>query len=270
VSMHSKRELPERSSTSRKCHRCTALKLGIIASGVLLLAIAFLCFHSTPPDGKVVWLRPDELARIENGGPLARIRDKLMQWTAPLWKSYWSSQPQILIDSSLLTFSAAETDQTGLGAPVATNRDGMRAWILSSAELSAFRQRLNSIPDASLLNRPRAQTAAGASAQTFVGSTARLAGKNVPIGLTLDLAPKVRSGSLELLLGVTSTEMIVSPSANATQVLSTNVALACRVLLPNSGGLVVASCNARHSYGTNYWLILSPTAVDARGNPIKL
>jgi len=269
MNMDSKRGLPDRCSTLRKPSRRRGFKLGTIASGVFLLAIILFFAISTPPDDKVVWLTYGELARIKQGGLLARIKDKLMQWTAPLWKSYWNSQPQILIDSSLLRFPAAASDQTDLGASVATNTDGMRAWILSPAELSAFRQRLNSIPDASLLSRPRVQSAAGTSAQSFVGSTARLAGKNVPIGLTLDLAPKVRSGSLQLFLGVTSTEMIVSPSAN-TSVLSTNFALACRVLLPNSGGLVVASGNAGHSHGTNYWLILSPTAVDARGNPLKL
>jgi hypothetical protein len=269
MNMHSEPGLPERPSTSRTRNRRTGFKLRIIASGAFLFAIIIFFSISTPPEDKVLWLAPGELARIKQGGAVARIKDKLMQWTAPVWKSYWSRQPQILIDSSLLTFSAAALDQTGLGASVATNTDGTRAWILSPAELSAFRQHLTTIPGASLLSRPRAQTAAGTSAQMFVGSTALMAGKSVPIGVTLDLAPKVRSGSLQLLLGITSTKMIASTSANAA-VLSTNLAVACRVLLPNSSGLVVASGNVTHAHGTNYWLILSPTAVDARGNPIKL
>lgn len=144
----------------------------------------------------------------------------------------------------------------------------MRAWILSPAELSAFRQRLKTIPDASLLGRLRAQTAAGTSAQTFVGGTALVAGKNVPIGLTLDVAPKMRSGSIQLLLGVTSTESVASPSTHP-PALSTNLAVACRVLLPNSGALVVSVGNPGDPRETNYWLIISPTAVDARGQPIK-
>ena len=267
--MHPEQQLPERPSTSRKRPRRTALKLGIIASGVLLLAITFLCFHPTPTDGKVVWLTADELARLKQGGPLARIKDKLMQWTAPLWNSYWNRQPQILIDSRLFTLSAAAADQTGLGAPVATNSDGMHAWILSPAELSSLLQRLKTTPDASLLSRPRAQTAPGTSARTFFGNTVLVAGKNVPVGLTLEASPKVHSGSIQLLLDVTSTESVASPAANAAA-LSTNLAVTCRVLLPNSGGLVVANDNESHAHGTNYWLILSPTAVDARGQPIKL
>ena len=268
VNMHSEQGFRERPFVSRKRNRRTAIKLGVIGSAVLLLAIIFFSSNSTPPGEKLVWLTPGELARINQGGPLGRIKDKLMQWTAPLWKSYWNRQPQILIDSSLLKLSAASADQTGLGAAVATNSDGMRAWILSPAELSTLQQRLKAISDASFLARPRAQTAAGTRARTFFGNTVLVAGKNVPIGLTLDVAPKVRSGSIQLLVGFTSTESAPSPLANAAA-LSTNLAVACRVLLPNSGGLVVAGGNAGDPRGTNYWLIIRPTAVDARGNPTK-
>ena len=269
MSTHSEQELPERPATFRKRLRRTAFKLGIIASGVLLLAITFLCFHPTPTDGKVVWLTADELAKIKQGGPLARIKDKLMQWTAPLWNSYWNRQPQILIDSRLFTLSAAAADQTGLGAPVATNSDGMHAWILSPAELSSLLQRLMTTPEASLIGGPRAHTAAGSSALTFLGDTILVAGKNVPVGLTLEVSPKVRSGSIQLLLAFTSSESVASPEANAVA-LRTNLAVACRVVLPNSGGLVVNGGHTGDLRGTNYWLILSPTAVDARGQPIKL
>ena len=54
-----------------------------------------------------------------------------------------------------------------------------------------------------------------------------------------------------------------------TKAVKTNLAVACRVLLPNAGGLVVDGGGARDASGKNHWLIVSPTAVDARGNPIK-
>jgi hypothetical protein len=200
-----------------------------------------------------------------------RLKNKVMNLTAPLWRRYWNSRPQILIDSSLLAISAGVTEPAGLATPVATNANGMRAWILSAAELSTFQQRLTTISGASFLARPRAQTAAGTSVGTFFGSTGLVAGKNVPIGLTLYLAPEVRSGSIQLLVDFTSTsiESVASPSANAAA-LSTNLVVPCRVLVPNSGGLVVAGGNARDPRGTNYWLIIRPTAVDARGEPMKL
>lgn len=110
--MGSEPGLPEQATTSRPRSRRTAFKLGLVASGVLLLAVIFFCSRPNPADDKVVWLTFGELARIKQGGPLARMKHRLMHWTAPLWKSYWSSRPQILIDSSLLTLSAASADGT--------------------------------------------------------------------------------------------------------------------------------------------------------------
>ncbi len=267
--MHSKPRWPEQIWTPFNRHRRTTFKLGFIALSALLLALLVFFCSSTPPDDKLVWLTVGELARTKEGSPLRRMKDKLTGWTAALWKSYWSRRPQILIDSRLLTLSKAAADQIDLGAPVATNSAGARAWILSPAELSGLLQRLKTIPDASLLSRPRAQTAASTSANVFFGETRLVSGTNFPIGLTLDVTPKVRSGSIQLLIGFTSTAFVSSPPANAPAV-STNLAVACRVLLPNTGGLVVAGSNANHAQGTNYWLILSPTAVGAQGNPIKL
>jgi hypothetical protein len=267
--MHSNPQLPEQVCAPFNRHRRTTFKVGIIALSVLLLALIFFFSSSTPSDDKLVWLTAGELARTKQGSPFRRMKDKLMGWTAAHWKSFWSSRPQILIDSRLLTLSKAAADQTDLGAPVATNSDGARAWILSPAELSGLLQRLKTMPDASLLSRPRAQTAASTSANVFFGETRLVSGTNFPIGLTLDVTPKVRSGSIQVLIGFTSTAFVLSPPANAPAV-STNLAVACRVMLPNSGGLVVAGSNASHAQGTNYWLILSPTAVGARGNPIKL
>ena len=267
--MHSNPQLPEQVCAPFNRHRRTTFKVGIIALSALLLALIIFFCTSTPPDDKLVWLTVGELARTKQGTPFRRMKDKLMGWTAAHWKSFWSSRPQILIDSRLLTLSKAAADQTDLGAPVATNSDGARAWILSPAELSGLLQRLKTMPDASLLRRPRAQTAASTSANVFFGETRLVSGTNFPIGLTLDVTPKVRSGAIQVLIGFTSTAFVSSPPANAPAV-STNLAVACRVLLPNSGGLVVAGSNASYAQGTNYWLILSPTAVGARGNPIKL
>jgi len=236
---------------------------------VFLLVITLFFTLTSRPIPAVAWLTQAEMARRTQPGPLTRLKDKVISLTAPLWRRYWNTQPQILIDSRLLTLSAAAADRTGLGAPVSTNTDDMRAWILSSAELSSFLQRLMTTPEASLIGGPRAHTAAGSSALTFLGDTILVAGKNVPVGLTLEVSPKVRSGSIQLLLAFTSSESVASPEANAVA-LRTNLAVACRVVLPNSGGLVVNGGHTGDLRGTNYWLILSPTAVDARGQPIKL
>ena len=252
----------------RKSNRQGKRRFILAALGVLLMVITIFLMFPSSPVPSFTWLTPAEMTRLTRAGPMTRLKDKVISLSAPLWRRYWNTQPQILIDSSQWTLSAAASDQTGLGAPVATDTNGMRAWILSSAELSRLLQRLKTIPDASVLGRPRAQTAAGTSARTFFGNTILVAGNNVPVGLSLDVSPKVRSGFIQLLLAFSSTESVASPAANAAAI-RTNLAVACRVRLPNAGGLVVEGGNARVANGNTHWLIVSPIAVDARGNPIK-
>ena len=67
---------------------------------------------------------------------------------------------------------------------------------------------------------------------------------------------------------VPTTETVTSPQNNSS-LIRTNLALLCQALIPNGGGLVVDGGSAKGS-GTNYWLIVSAAAVDARGKPIKL
>ncbi len=180
-----------------RSNRHVRRRLSFVVLGVLLLVVILFSTLPSRPGPPFVWLTQEEMARLTPAGPLAQLKDKVISLTAPLWRRYWNTQPQILIDSRLLTLSAAAADQTGLGAPVAASRDGLRAWVLSPAELSDLLQRLKTTPEVSLLSRPRAQTAPGTIARTFFGNTVLVAGNNVPVGLTLDLSPEVRSGSIQ-------------------------------------------------------------------------
>ena len=131
--------IPEPGAASSNSNRHGLRRLVTVAMlGVLLLAIILFFTRSSKPDPPITWLSPTELARFTQPGPLTRLKDKLMNLTAPLWRRYWRTQPQILVDSRLMIRSAAAADQIDLGVPVATNTDGMRAWILSPPELSSF------------------------------------------------------------------------------------------------------------------------------------
>jgi hypothetical protein len=235
--------------------------------GVLLLVITLLLTLASRPGPPFAWLTQAEMARLTHPGPLTRLKEKVIILTLPIWMRYWNTQPQILVDSSLLTLSTAAVEQTGLGTPVATNGNGMRAWVLPPTELKALRQRLNVLPGASSGSKLRIQTVSGMGGQAFTGGTTPVAGINTPVGVTVQLIPNSASSSVKLTFAVTSTE-IRSPSGQV-EAVRTNLAVACRVLLPNAGGLVVDGGNARDASGKNHWLIISPTAVDARGNPIK-
>ena len=248
---------------NRYCRRGFALAM----LGVLLLVITLLLTLASRPGPPFAWLTQGEMARLTHPRPLTRLKEKVIILTLPLWMRYWNTQPQILVDSSLLTLSTAAVEQTGLGTPVATNCNGMRAWVLPPTELKALRQRLNVLPDASSGTRLRIHAVSGMGVQAFTGGTTRIAGTNTPVGLTVHLIPKYVSPSVELTLDATWTE-IGAPSGQV-EAVKTNLGVACRVLFPNAGGLVVDGVNAWDASGKNHWLIVSPTTVDARGNPKK-
>ena len=254
-------------SPPSKRNRRSTIRLALAALGVLLTSTILFIVFTASPDPDVVWLTQAEMIQPKHTGPLTQLKHKFMNLTAPLWRRYWSSQPQILIDSSLLTIPTATVVETELGAPVATNIDGMYAWILSPTNVNALRQRLTAIPGASVVSRPRVQTANGTQGRMFAGGSTP--SNNAPVGVAFDALPKIVAGSIKLTIGFTSTELLASPSTNAGAV-GTNLAVSCRVLLPNNGGLVVGDCNRKDASGKGYWLIISPTVVDARGNPIRL
>lgn len=86
------------------------------------------------------------------------------------------------------------------------------------------------------------------------------------IGITLDTAATASAGSVKLLLGAISTQLAGQSTTNG---LKTNFSAACRVILPDAGALVMNCRNADASNPTNYWLIVSPTLVDAAGRSVK-
>ena len=256
--MDSVAELSEPASPIPKSNRHGRRRFAFALLAVLLLVITLLFTLASRSGPPFVWLTQAETARLTHPGPLTRLKEKVIILTLPLWMRYWNTQPQILVDSRLLTLSTAAVEQTGLGTPVATNGNGMRAWMLPPTELEALRRRLNVIPGASFGSHLRIQTVSGMGSQAFTGGTIPVAGSNTPVGVTVHLVPKFLSSSVQLTFAVTSTEA-----------LATNLAVACRVLLPNAGGLVVDGGNARDAIGKNHWLIISPLITDARGNPKK-
>ena len=100
----------------------------------------------------------------------------------------------------------------------------------------------------------------------FVGRTPQ--GTNGLTGVAVDVVPRVISDSIKLTIGVTAPEA-VAPQSAGNEGIKTNLAVACRALLPNSGGLLIDSGNAKDASGKRYRLVISPTIVDTRGNPVK-
>ena len=252
----------------RKGHRVRRFALAVAALGVLLLVFILFFTLTSKPDPTFLWLTQAEMARLTHSSPLTRLKDKFMNLTAPLWRRYWNRQPQVLIDSTLLTLPTDVVEQMALGAPNAPNADGLQAWIVSPSELKAMKVRLEAVRGPWLVGKPRIQTASGVRGEMFMGRTVQVDGNNTPAGVTIDVVPRAISDSIKLTIGVTATEA-VAPQSAGNEGIKTNLAVACRALLPNTGGLVVDGGNAKDASGRSYWLIISPTIVDTRGNPVK-
>lgn len=239
----------------------------VLVAVAALLLLSLLVVVLIPSEPQVTWLTPAELAHATKPSPLVTIKRKLINLTAPLWRWYRSNRRSIQISSNFLTLSTAAAEQTGLGAPTTTNADGLRAWILSPAELNALRQRLKTLPGASVSSAPTIQTEDGRQGLVRMYEPISVVGRYMPVGLAISLLPKAASHSVKLLLNATSTEIADPTVTNNT--IKTNFAATCAAVVPNNGGLVLDGGKPDGTNAQSYWLILSPMMFDANGNPIK-
>jgi hypothetical protein len=240
--------------------------LAVSVSLFAILVILFLAFVSSNP--QFVWLTPAQIAQAGRPGLLTRLKYQLIRLAGPLMRYYHSHGPNIMITSSIIRMSPG-TGPPALGAPVASDASGMSAWILSPAQLASLRQSLRTNPAAFLLLSPSILTSSGVQSRASVGQSVPLApGIYTNVGITLDATAKASSGSINLLLNASSTALSALPGSNGPSI-KTNFSTACRVMLPDAGGLVISCKNADPANPTNYWVVVSPTLVDATGQPIK-
>jgi len=240
------------------------LKLALISVGVLAVAVLAVRPWKAPPQQTFVWLNPSQVTKATSPGPFTRLKYKVMNLTAPLWQRFRRPRQQVLIQANFVELPPGLGEQARLGPPMATNSDGTLAWSLSPSDLTDFQKFLDGTPEARQLGRPRIQTISGFQAAVTMGSSAPGSG-----GLGMDVTATIVSPAIRLLVKVQSTERAEGAPGNAPSI-KTNLALACRALLPNAGGLVLQAGKPKEPRATNCWLILSPTAIDARGKPIKL
>jgi hypothetical protein len=178
----------------------------------------------------------------------------------------FSHKQQVSINSQMFALDANQ--QPGLGSPLSTGGAQQSAWLLSPEELKDFQKRLRATAGVTRMSSPRVQTFDGGQAQVFQGSTMSVA-SNLPvsIGLTLCVLPKLKGTAFRLLTTLTASEAL---SEGTNIIVRTNISAACRAVVPNGGGLVLASAATRSSGATNYLFVLSVMAVDAKGNPSEV
>jgi hypothetical protein len=220
-------------------------------------------------DEDLIWLTPSQFAQASSAGPWTRIRYRVKALLGPALKYLRPQRPSIVTHGTLYGLSAEAARLAEPQKPaVATNSDGVIAWELSSAEFKRMQQRLPTVPGAASLKTGVIVTASGGQAQIMMLDPQPPGARSAQGGLTCDANAKYSAGSIYLLLGVISTEKVPA-SAGVSGSLQTNFAFACRSHLENAGALLITKRDPGSSGGTNYWFLVSPTAVDSRGNPIK-
>ena len=259
------------------------LRLSLVVLAVLLCA-ALLVLFIVPnfSSHDFVWLTPAQAAQATQSGPFEKAKMTLKSWLAPWLHRYYGLRPNIRIEAKLMVILRDGTMPGVLGAPVLTNADGTRSWILLLSELLSLKQNLNTNQRIAVLFAPIIQTGDGMQARMSMGQSIPLGPTNqqpgvvgrkanaswINVGLSVDVLPKSVSGSVRLPLITTSTEL-AGPAITGGPILKTNFSVACRALIPDAGALVINCRDVGGASPTNYLLIFSPVRVDATGKPLK-
>jgi hypothetical protein len=203
---------------------------------------------TTGPTPAIVWLPQSASTPTAPPGKLAQFKAKLKHIAAPVLRPFRRKPSQIQVNWSLMRRAPDALELTGLGTPIGTNVDGLRAWVLERAQLQTITSKLDTRmgEDAS----HSVTIFDGTQLNTGVGASSFKNGVNDSIRLQVNFAPKAVSGSVQLIVGVTWNRGAITPS-------NSNL-IACRALIPNGCALVIDCPQAKAAAGKNYWFSFSP------------
>jgi hypothetical protein len=258
------------------------LWIGVASVSILILAIVVLIAVSRPVE-RFVWLTPSQAEQMAHPQPPSKIVAKLKSWIAPILRRIQPAPPIVYIDTIMVPFSPDEVRFTTTNSPVATNANGMRAWVMSPSDWDELQGRLISILGNSpfRLGRPNFDCPAGARAEF----TSRInTPANLPAGaiqMEVDMIPKDGRGTIPMDVSFVSTEWPNSPTmpnwsfssswppvrtnsqnlVNSARppALRTNYVVACRAQIPDGGALLIQCGNLGWDNKTPFWFIASPT-----------
>ena len=242
----------------------------IIALVALVLFVAILLAVSTASrKEKLTWLEGNTLSRAMQPSPYTRLKFKLVRLTAPLWRWHRPRRPNVKVNARLVEITpGGPAAPILLGSATATNADGTRAWILSAEDFSALKSKIAG-GGTPAITETSITVYNGGPARATMGPASMYGVANpVPVGLTIDVVPSLAAHSIRIILSSTYTKLTNPGAANFR--VTTNFAAACRALIPNGGGLILENANTNTAAGTKYLFLVSPTAVNDRGDPLKL
>jgi hypothetical protein len=231
--------------------------------GLVVAIVTIFTSNKPKPEPTFVWLDQSQFSRQMQPGRLKRLYYKVVNLTAPVWQRFRRPKTQIQIAAKILAVKGVTTGQLGIGVAIATNDSGTQVWILSVAELNDLRQSLKT-NGIQVVNAPSMITVDRQPASLFSGYV--LPQPSTPIGVSMYVNPTIASHELHLAINAVYTELHDSPTPSV----GTNISAACRVRLPNAGAVLITSPAAKDTFSTNYWLLMSSTAIDGFGKPINL
>lgn len=242
---------------------------GIIFGALALVVVVIIGISTASRNAgtqpNLVWLDPAQFARQMRPGRLKMLYYKALNLSAPLWQRFRRPKTQIHIATKIFAVHGMKTDQLDIGTAIGTNDARMQVWILSPSELDALQQRFKNLNGIDVVSAPSIVTLDGMSASVASGQSY----PQTPtfVGVTVDVSPKIASHQVQVAMSAVYSEVDQNKGSSP---IRTNLCAACRVRMPNAGGLLMKGPDSEDSNGTNYWFLLCPTAIDATGNPIKL
>jgi hypothetical protein len=254
--------MDSRPSTSPP-NRTKVIRLWIIIAAICLVfaIVAIISSNKPRPEPTFIWLDQTQFALQLRPGRLKRLYYKVVNLTAPVWQRFRRPKTQIQIATKILAVKGVTTGQLGIGVAIATNDSGTQVWILSVAELDDLRQSLKT-NGIQVVNAPSIITVDRQPASIFSGYSLPQISTS---GVSMYVNPTIASHELHLAINAVYTELNDSPTTSV----DTNISAACRVRVPNAGAVLITR-PAKDTYRTNYWLLMSSTAIDGYGKPIKL
>jgi hypothetical protein len=242
--------------------------------GIFLLAIVLVLGLLATSKNNVTWLSPTELAAAGKPGHLRQFKDHIKKFIMPVWRHFQRPPSVVNLRADVFAVPAGMNLPDDLGSPSSTSSNTTRAWVLSPSQLNSFRQSIQTNSGFVPLNSQQVLTLEGMQAQIQMAGLISLPNGSsttaplIPVGTIVDIFPKIVSGSVNLIVGASSTSL-AGRSPDQFPLIKTNFALACRVTVPSGGALVVEDGNVKNHNGTNYWLVVSPAILDAQGKPLK-
>jgi hypothetical protein len=243
----------------------------IWSAAIVLVALAlWIALRRHDRAEQLAWINTSELAAHFRPRLFTRLKFKILRLPGPFWQMYMKGRTQILIDARLVAVGPNAFAPPELPAGSYTNEQSVRGWVLSREEFQRLDQQLKTLPGYSVIRGFRLTTMDGGQAQLSDGAPPSLTGQQPAfVGLRIDLLPTVSNHCFELHVGATATETVGALDGSLPGVI-TNLNAGCVARVTNGAGLILQSPPRGDLLGTNYWLLISPTAIDARGQPKEL